>query len=96
MAKISVARKRKQKCGSGSKLTPEIARRMMAIQAENFGKLSYRRLCGKMELEGYNSSPISRSRSRDVPEEPCGEVTCGACITGVFTPPEVANTGPGF
>ena len=28
----------------------------MAIQAENFGKLSHRRLCGKMELEDMKFS----------------------------------------
>ena len=56
MAKITVAWKCKQKCGSGSKLTPEIARGMMAIQAGNSGKLSYHRLRGKLELEGIEFS----------------------------------------
>ena len=55
MTQISVARKRKN-CGDDTKLMPEIARRMMAIQAEHYGKLSYRRLCGKMELESWNFS----------------------------------------
>ena len=39
VTEISVARNRK-KCGRSTPLTPTIARRMMAIQAENFGKLS--------------------------------------------------------
>ena len=51
VSKISVSRNRK-KCGRPTILTTVIARRMIAIQAESHGKLSYRRLCGKMKLEG--------------------------------------------
>ena len=53
VTKISVARKHKS-CGVATKLTPAIARRMMAIQAGHYGQLSYRRLCGKMKLEGID------------------------------------------
>ena len=35
VSKISVSRKRKQKCGRPTVLTANIARRMVAIQAEN-------------------------------------------------------------
>ena len=51
MTQISVSRERKKKCRRPTVLTPDIARRMIAIQAENFGKLLYRKLCGKMKLE---------------------------------------------
>ena len=50
---ISVARKRKS-CGTPTMLTLEITRRMMAIQAENYGNLSCRTLCGKVKDEGMN------------------------------------------
>jgi len=50
VTQISVARKHKS-CGVATKLTPAIAKRMMTIQAGHYGRLSYRRLCGKVKLE---------------------------------------------
>ena len=40
VTEISVSRKRKRKCGRPTPLTVDIALRVMAIQAKNFGKLS--------------------------------------------------------
>ena len=56
MTEISVSRKRKQKSGRPTRLTADIALGMMAIQAENIGKFSYRGLCGKMKVENMDSA----------------------------------------
>ena len=62
----SVSRKRKEKCGRPTVLTPDIARRMMAIQAEKFGKLSYRRLCidGKIGIWPFTVERVAKRSSR--------------------------------
>ena len=56
MPEISLSRKRK---GGYTSLTPLIARKMMEIQATHHGKLSSRRLCGKMKLENLDFSERS-------------------------------------
>jgi len=59
MPEISLSRKRK---GGYTSLTPLIARKMMEIQATHHGKLSSRRLCGKMKLENldFSERPVFR------------------------------------
>ena len=56
VTKISLSRKRK---GGFTLLPPVIARKTMEIQAKHYGKLSSRRLCGKMKLENLDFSAMT-------------------------------------
>jgi len=44
--------RRRSNCGQGTDLTVEVAMKMIKLQAEFYGKLSYRRLAGKIQEAG--------------------------------------------
>ena len=53
---IDLGRKRDQTGGQGIKLTPELAAKLVEINDKYWGKLSCKRLAGKLTAEGFSCS----------------------------------------
>ena len=75
-------------CGRGTGLAAEVAMKMIKLQAEFHGKISYRHLAGEIQEAGPLRTPLRSNKAklqpRTHPVQPPGHFRCFPCHRGRF------------